>query len=182
MMYKITKKDVFDDNPELRSIPEFDKLTDRQMKFVIFVYDYKSPFRNLPMEQRKKKAALQAGFKWSPTENRPDRNTRDIINGNVTSVEHASHKYMELQFDEDYENLKAYDEQLSEIREFFKKKEKSVDEMNKALAMMKAFKGLIIDRKELIKALGIREEEEEVDDVNERELSTIDVINQEMFD
>ena len=44
MLFKvIASKDIFELNPELKSIVEFERLTPRQMTYVALVADYKSP-------------------------------------------------------------------------------------------------------------------------------------------
>ena len=64
MLFKvIAGKDVFDMNPELRAISEFEALTNKQMLYVILACDYKSPFRKLATHDRKVRAAQEAGYR-----------------------------------------------------------------------------------------------------------------------
>ena len=86
---------------------------------------------------------------------------------------------MELQYDEDWENLKAFDEQMSEIRDFLKKKNKKSAELKMASQMMKDLVNLNKSREELVKSMGLREGEEADSDVVLKEVSTLDLINQE---
>jgi hypothetical protein len=104
MLFKvIAGKDIFDLNPELRAIQEFENLTSRQMLYVILAVDYKSPFRKLAPLDRKAKAAQEAGWKMEADGKRLDMNGRNLVNGKVASVERAIKKYNMLQKNEDYE-------------------------------------------------------------------------------
>lgn len=115
MLYKIRDGvSVYEDNPELWAIPEFanlynntpvakDEDRDRRMRYVILYADRKSPLKTLPDKQRKEKAAIISGYKMEG--DRPNRNARDIINGQVEAVEKAIAMYKELQYDENQDAL-----------------------------------------------------------------------------
>lgn len=174
MLFSIVpKKSIFETNPELLSIPEFANLSEKQMRFLVYAYDYRSPYRQLPMDDRKKKAALTAGYKIESSKNFAREGVLP------ESMEKGASKYLELQYDEDWENLKAFDEQMKEIRDFLKKKDKKSAELKMATQMMKDMVSLNKAREELVKSMGLRDGEEEDSDIVIKEVSTLDLINQE---
>lgn len=117
MLYKIrADTSIFEDNPELYAIPEFERLTDRQMKFTALVADRRSPLRTLPERQRREKVALLVGF---PMEGkRLDRNGRDAVNGNVKNIEEAIAKFREYQHDENQETLNSTNTLIQTNKDF----------------------------------------------------------------
>lgn len=52
MLFKISQEDVFEDNPHLSILPQFKGITSDEFKFVALYADWKSPYKNLPQEQR----------------------------------------------------------------------------------------------------------------------------------
>jgi hypothetical protein len=120
MLFRLVSgKDPFELNPGLRAIPQFNKLTDRQMFFVCLVADTDrdNPIVTQPERQRRERAAMIAGYPMEADGKRPDKNARDIINGKINSVEDAIVEYKRNQFDEDKANEAALNQQIQEIRE-----------------------------------------------------------------
>jgi len=114
MLFKVShNQDIFELNPELRAIEEFDKLTARQMQAVALIADYNSPFRSLPEKDRRAKACEHAGYKTEQTQ-RLDRNGRAVVAGEVKTIERAIKKYREIQYDERKAMLEAIDAQIQE--------------------------------------------------------------------
>lgn len=122
MLFKVTSelkeaegREFFDLNPGSEAIEEFKSRTTRQMFFVCLVADrdYDSPLRTLPERVRRTKAAEIVGY---PLEDgkRLDKNGRDVVAGNVESVEIAIAKYRELQYDEQKDMFEAVDAQIQE--------------------------------------------------------------------
>jgi hypothetical protein len=130
MLYKIAHdKDCFELNPELHSIPEFAKLTDKQFRFTALVADKKSPIRTLPDKERREKATIICGY---PMEgNRPAKNARVMIAGQVPSVEAAILKYKEYQFDENQDSLNATNNLIRTNRDFINNVNNRKDEEKK---------------------------------------------------
>lgn len=161
MLFKVeASKDTFALNEGLKAIPEFERLTERQMTFVILTADYKSPFRKLTPEDRKLQAALIAGYKMEPDGKRPDTNTRNLINGKTTNVEAALKKYNELQRDEDYETLISLNKLIGQIREFNNKPDKTATELKTAVDMnVQKLDKLIETKQKIEELLDMREEE-----------------------
>lgn len=117
MLYKIRDQvPVTEDNPEILAIPEFAKLTDRQLRFVCLVADRRSPLRTLPERDRREKVARLCG--WPMEGNRLDKNGREVCAGRVESIERAIERYKEYQYDDNVENLDAINKQIQEIRDY----------------------------------------------------------------
>lgn len=160
MLFKIDlNKDIFEINPELKAVEEFARLTPRQMTYVVLATDYKTPFRKLPIEQRKYYAALEAGYKLEKDGKRLDNNARNLVNGNTGSVEAAIKKYMILQRDEDYETLLSVSNLIAQIRDFNNKPDKTKDELKAAVEMnVSKLDKLIETKKKIEDILDMRED------------------------
>lgn len=160
MLFKIQSgKDVFDLNPELRAIPEFDALTARQMAYVILATDYKSPFRKLAIATRKTRAALEAGYKYEKDGKKLDMNARNVIQGKTPAIERAIRKYNLIQKDEDYETLLGLSRLISDIRELNNTANKSLAELEKAVKLSKELPALMKAKRDLEDIIEMREDE-----------------------
>jgi hypothetical protein len=132
MLYKIIHdKDTFELNPEIKAIAEFADLTDRQFRFVALVADRRTPLRSLPDKQRREKATMICGYGMEG--NRPDKNARTLIAGQLEKVEKAILKYRELQWDEHQDTLDTVNAQIDEIKEYLKSDKKNTRDYGKAL-------------------------------------------------
>jgi hypothetical protein len=130
MLYKIRENvSIFEDNPELSAIPEFAKLTDRQMKFVCLFADRRSPLRTLPEKQRREKAAQIVGYPMEGS--RLDRNGRDAVSGKVASIERAIEKYREYQHDENQATLDSTNTLIQTNKDFINSVNSRTDEEKK---------------------------------------------------
>jgi hypothetical protein len=150
--------DVFEDNPELKIIPEFSNLTDRQMKYVMLVEWHGTPLKRMKLEDRKYKAALMVGYKLEKDGSRPDMNMRNLINGKVNTIEAALREMKGIQHDTEGEIMEAFDTQINEIIEFFKKPGKTIIELEKASKMMSVLPNLLQQRKAILEILNFRDE------------------------
>jgi hypothetical protein len=179
MQFKITKDSIFEDNPELNSIPELAACTSNQLKYVIFTYDYKSPIRGMDLGPRKIKACELAGYKLEKGGKRPDKTARMMIAGNSIKVNKAIAMFKSIQFDFDKEILLGYDTQITEWKKLLMNPDKSPKEQDLAFKVMKELPSIIGKRAEILKELDMRGDiEEEVDEENpEDNLSLIDQIN-----
>ena len=189
MLFKVEfNKDVFELNPELKSIENFYHLTDRQMKYVILATDYKSPFRKLPIEGRKKEAALAAGYSLEKDGKRLDMNARDVIAGKNVKIEAAIRKYMEIQHDEDTETYKSICNLIEQVKNANNLENKSLADL-KAVVEMNTGKldKLMETKKKLEEILELREEapqvslEQDDDTLNEESLPLLAQFNQNML-
>jgi len=61
MLFKISKNNVFEDNPHISILPQFKGITSDEFKFVALYADWKSPYKNLPQEQRYSRALESVG-------------------------------------------------------------------------------------------------------------------------
>lgn len=160
MLFKVSSKtDIFKLNPELSSIPEFEKLTPRQMTYVVLATDYKSPFRKLTAEDRRTKAALTAGYKYEKDGKSLDMNARNLINGKTGSVEAAIKKYKSLQKDEDYETLLSVSNLIKQVRDLNNRDNMSVTELEKAVKLSLSLDKLVETKKKIEELLDMREDE-----------------------
>lgn len=160
MLYKvIAGKDVFELNPELRAVEEFEALTPRQMAYVILATDYKTPFRKLPWPKRREQAALSAGYKMEKDGKTLDKNARGIIGGKTEGVQRAIKRYNIIQKDEDYETLLGLTKLINDIRELNATSSKSLIELEKAVKFSKELPALMKAKKELEDILEMREDE-----------------------
>lgn len=161
MLFKvIAGKDVFELNPSLKAIEQFERLTSRQMTYVILSTDYKSPFRRLPPDERKLQAALAAGYKTEKESDRPDMNCRNLITGKVGSVQAAIETYNKLQLDSDYEALKSVSSLINDIITFNNQPNKSIIELDKAVSItVNKLDKLVETKKRLEEILNMRDEE-----------------------
>lgn len=117
MLYKLKAgESPFVLNEELYAIPEFKDLSEKQMVFVILTADRKSPLRTLADRDRREKSTAIAGY--GREGNRPDKNSRNLISGQVPSVEKAIAKYKEYQFNEQQDSLDATNALIRTNREF----------------------------------------------------------------
>lgn len=183
MLFKINgKESVYDTNPELKAIPEFLDLSEKQMRYVILAYDYKSPLRTLPSERKKEQAALKAGYTLDHQGKRLNTNARHIIAGKQRKVNAAVKAYLEIQFDEDRDLLDALSTQINDIKELARRQDKDISDLEKSVRLSKQLKDLIIQRTEIAEILDLRDEmekQEEEDIVEDSELSTLDKFNLE---
>ncbi len=161
MLFKVeSSKDVFELNPELKAIEEFERLTARQMVYIILATDYRSPFRKQSIEERKHQSAIAAGYKLETTGKRLDNNARNLVQGKVGNVEAGIKKYRELQRDEDYETLLSLSSLIAQVRDANNLPNKSMNDL-KAVVDMNIGKldKLMKTKKELEDVLEMREDE-----------------------
>lgn len=189
MLFKVVReKSVTELNPEILAVAEFAELTERQLLYVILSTDYKSPFRKLNKEDKKMRAALEAGYKLEKGGKRLDVNARNLVQGKNDKVEKAIKKYRILQKDEDYETILGLSKLIGDIRDFNNRPEKSATEIEKAIKFSKDLPALIKAKREIEDVLEMREDEvsdvEEATtvegEVKESALSILATINEEM--
>lgn len=170
MLFKVTQRDIFEDNPELAYNEVFSSLASKDLKYVFLAYDYLSPLRQMPIEQRKEKAAMDAGHAMEADGKRLNRRARDIVAGNKLKVQKAIEEFNTIQYDSDRELALSVASQIKQLQVFFSKEQKSAAELEKAMKMIKDMPEIVKKQKELEEVLKLREEVEAV----EVKLSTID--------
>ncbi len=161
MLFKVkASSNTFELNPGLKAISEFERLTERQMTYVILSADYKSPFRKLTPDARKQQAALAAGYEMEADGKRLKTTGRNLVNGQTGTVEAAIKRYRDLQYDEDYETLISLNALLTQIRELNMKPDKTAVELDKAVTLnVGKLDKLLETKRKVEELLDMREDE-----------------------
>jgi hypothetical protein len=175
MLYPIKTNDPFKEYPELKMVPEFQPLSESRMAWIILVHDYKSPYRNYPIDERKEVVANDLQFRREKG-GRFDFNARQIIQGKDELINKAVEKYKKLQFNQERETLLAFDNQLRHISELLSKEDKSQAELKLALDAAVKLPQLLKIRKELEVIAGDREDTGMTQKEN---MSIIDQVNED---
>lgn len=98
MIYKIEKdKTVFESNEGLDTNPAFEKCSDRELKYVLWLYDIDSPYVKMRFVDRQHKAAMEAGYRKEKGNKRFDKNARLLFAGAVARVELAIKEFRNIQ-------------------------------------------------------------------------------------
>lgn len=179
--FKLTEKNVFEDNPEFLSVPEFARLTERQMRYIMLVDWHGSPLRLMKMEARKVKAALMAGYKMEKDGKQLDMNARNLINEKVGSVVAGRKIMKDIQHDNEMDLKEALDTQIDEVIAFFKQPDKTAMQLEKAVALMTKLPTILETKRKILELLNFREADivtgEELKK-EETELSILDEYNE----
>ena len=172
MLFKVVpNQSIFETNPEMEVIEAFMKCTERDMKYICLVYDYKSPLRQMPIIQRKEKAIIDAGYGMEKDMKRPNRRAREITGGKRRVVQEAIKEFLSIQHDDDKELALAVATQIHQFQVFLKQPDKTAVELEKAIKIIEKLPQIKKNQRELEEVLRLREEEELG---NNRILSTID--------
>ena len=98
MIYKIEKgKTVFESNPGLDSNERFSKCTDRELRYIFWLYDIESPYIKMRFKDRQIKAALEAGYRKEGDGKRFDKNARAVLSGTIPKIENAIEEFLSIQ-------------------------------------------------------------------------------------
>lgn len=185
MLFKVTKGDFFEDNPEAKSNEKFVACTSREMKYVCLVYDYGSPYRNMGLQERKVKALLEGGFKMERDGKRPDKYAREVMNGKWPKVQDAIKEFMGMQLDEDKELGDSINAQIKEMRDFLKRPKENEQQWNIAIKILEKMPKILKDRKEVFDILEMREQLNEasvsMSEEAEQPISELELLNDEEF-
>lgn len=177
MLFKVNEKPLFEENPGLNSVPEFNGKSERMLRYVFLVYDYDSPYRKIPLEQRKNKCVILAGYKLESDGKRLDKNARDIVSGNNPTTNQIIKAFMELQGNPEKEALAAYDAQIYEWKELMHKKNKTDKEREHVFKVMKEMPTFLEKRRQMLEIIG--EVAIAATDEISRPMSTLDQVNSE---
>lgn len=190
----IDNSSVFEDNPELKSVPQFMAIKEKEMRYIILAYGYGQVTRQLQGEERRIKSAKLAGLTDKKGSINP--HAKKIIAGKYQPVQDAIDFFLEydLHKDDDMEDYEAYKKQLAHYRVFLRKEDKSAAEIEKSLKILKEMPDLKKKLIELKKISNIdfdnrdhllKEEEDrrkkavkkEEDERGEESLSTVEKFN-----
>lgn len=176
MLFKINTKDsIFKLNPELKGVPEFADLNDKQMKVVAFMADYKSPFRQKPVKERWRLAFLAAGYKVQEGHNNTfDMRAREIEAGKNEKVNAALAKYKEMQHNEDIELLDIIQTQMDNIKQMVRKGGDDPNEMKKLNDLLLTLPDLRKTQRSLAESANLDYEFETDGEKKQQNISTID--------
>ena len=163
MIFKISDKDFFRDNSEALLFPEFKKVGSPAMKYIILVYGYDSPLREMPIDDRKTRAAELAGVQKFSEKDKTMQSYNDLIEVRKPNVRDAITTFQSLQFDFDKDLLLAYEDQLTEFKALMRNKDKSDKQLDQALKVSDKILKLIDVRNEIIKKLSLRSGEDSVE-------------------
>lgn len=183
MLFKITPiDDPFDLNPELKSIPEFVAISGKKFKYVAFLVDYKSPYRqHTNIHEKKRLALLEAGYVVQGTHQKTlEPRAREIMNGEDPDVEKAIIKYKELQYDEDKELIQLYQTQIENIKKAVRNKPEDPADLEKTNKLLLSLPSLRSAQRDLAAAAGIEVTIEESSEPD-KPMSTIDEVMSEQI-
>lgn len=85
--------------------PELKKLEEDELLMIILAYDYHSPFRHLPLDERLRRAKAQV------------IKGKDIDVWGQKKIKEAVEMYRSLQYDPRYESIKVYQDKIASIHE-----------------------------------------------------------------
>lgn len=185
MLFKVTKRDIREDNSNIDAIPEFEVCTSRELKYVFLVYDYDTPLYQLGMEERKMRAAEMAGYHVEGGGKRLDKTGRNLLNGKYPHVEAAVKRFKQIRRDLDREVLESYDTQLEQFIQKAAEPKTDNRDWDLALKINKELPKLLEQRRALLDLLNLRgefKEEEENTAEDKLQLSTLDQVNQDILD
>ena len=168
-------------NPGIDSINDFAIMSDKNLLYIYFVYDWSSPLYRMGLKDKKVAAWREAGDNFEGE--RPSRHARAIMKMEVANVNRAISKFVSIQrlSDQDQAVVEALQYQIEEITRNMATPSKDVAELQKKVSISKILLDLIKQRKQIAKALDLRSGDEEVDAEKEieREMSALDQFNEE---
>jgi hypothetical protein len=182
MLFLVTKKDVRVDNPELLSVPEFDPCTDRELKWIFLVYDFKTTYRQLSLSDRKEASAENryVGYKRESV-SRMDKSARNIMSVDLQKkhlphIEPAIIAFKKMQRDIDREALETYDINLEHFMEQMKKPKITKEDWDLSIKITDKYQKFLAGRKIVKDSLDLRGsfEEEEKEQKETKVLSALD--------
>ena len=173
-------KSIRDTNPGVDSLWEFSPVTDNNLMYIYFVYDWTSPMYKISLKEKKTMAAKEAGHPVEPS-GQLNRYARKVMNMEIENVNRAIAKFVQLQRDSDQDRalLDSLQNQINEITHTMGEPSKDVKELKDKVAITKILKDLIGQRKDLARLLDLRltEAEEEAEKEIEKEMSALDRYN-----
>lgn len=152
MIFKITSKDIRADNPHIDTFVGFKDVSDKVLKYSLYMYDYKSPFRDQPEKTRSKLVFALLNVKTDKARNM-------FIYRHGDEVQMVKKQLDILQFDEDFELYKAYRSQIMDWVELLNKKNKSDAEQRLVFQIAKDVTDFMENKNKLEVIIGERMKE-----------------------
>lgn len=175
MLFKISDNGLFEDNPELKAIPEFRALSEAELRYVVLFSDWAGPFRRCTIDDKKMKSLIAAGFTKKSGGLSPQG--KKIYEDNEDFILKAVKAYKELQGWSEMEILEGIDSSLKRYNELLKDPKTKV---NDRVKITKGLVDLVKQRNQIAslyeERLGNNEVPEDEEEVEE-ELSILDQIN-----
>lgn len=172
-------KPVLESNPQFKVFEDFEGCSDRELRYIALVYDYDTPLRSLPLNERKEYAADMSGFKREAG-GRLDKNARNTIGGGLPKVQKAIVKYNSLQYDQEKELLNALSVQINQVIDLMKKEDKKDTDWDLIKKLTPELPRMISQKKELEVVIGYREPEKK-DELEGEPLSALDLFHLEQL-
>jgi len=168
-------------NPGIDSIYDFSMISDKNLLYIYFVYDWASPLYRMGLQDKKVAAWRESGDNFEG--NRPSKHARSIMNMDVAIMNKAIAKFVFIQrlSDQDRAVVEALQHQIEEITRSMAVPSKDTKELKDKVAIAKILLDLINQRKQIAKALDLRGGDEEVNAEKEidREMSALDKFNED---
>jgi hypothetical protein len=178
MLFKVTSKKLYEDNPEILGIAEFDKVDDRLLKWIFFVYDYESPYRKIPFDQRKDLVADK--YLFSETKGTKfDKLCKEALVGKYPPVQKAIAAFKEMQYDDDRETLESIKLGIRDLREMFRMPATTFKEAKEKADLGGKIRQLAEEKKMLEQLFELRDSSDDGDDVT-RQSSELDSYMEEL--
>lgn len=175
MIYKVTKKDIFEDNPQLMAVSKFADCSDRELKYIFLLYDYDSPYAKMSFNLRQEKALAEAGYHREKGGKRFDKNAREVMTGKRARVNEAIGEFSIIQKSANKERalVMALDEQLDHIIQFLKEPASDINTIQKLVKVVNDIPKLLETRKRIKEVLNLAEEEHDAA-LLQRQVSLLD--------
>lgn len=184
MIYKIEKDvDVKETNEGLKANEIFNKCTDRELRYIFLLYDIESPYIKMRFEDRKTKAALDAGYRMEKGGKRFDKNARQVLDGKSRRVNEAIKEFRTIQLasNTNYAVISALTAQIDRTVSFIEgASTDNVKEMLDINRLASGLEGLIQTKVNIERILQVEDIQDlEEDDETLTNLSTLDQVNTE---
>lgn len=180
MLYKVSTKDVREDNNNIDATPAFTVLTSKQLKYIFLTYDFDTPLRQLSLVDRKEQAAQNAGYAREDA-TRMGKAARSIMAGKDKKVEVGIIAFKRQLVDLDREALVAYDSNLRDYIDKMKQPKLSKEDWDLNLKIVANYEKLLIARKKIVEQLNLRADDFIMEEVTDQELSTLDMVNEKLI-
>jgi hypothetical protein len=184
MIVKIDRnKSIFDTNSWLKNYEEFSSLNEKEMRYVALYADTQGPFTRHPEQERKRLAALDAGWVVQDTHEKTlQPRAREAMNGQNEKVSVAIEKYRSLcPPDQNRELLMLYTQQIQNIKDAVNAKPTDPAELLKVNNLLLSLPDLNKACRELARSVGMEDELGKIEEEVKKNRSTIDkVINEQL--
>jgi hypothetical protein len=176
MLFKISEKDIREDNNNIDTVPEFINTEGRLIKYALLMYDFESHLRKLPHDARIIKALDHTKEYGKKEDGTWEKEAQKIIDGKNPHLERLKRAIRNLYPEKSLEQdlLESYDLQIKAWSTLLGKATKTKDESDMAFDVAERLPKFMANRKQLQVIVGEREPDEAKEVVS---MSTIDRLN-----